>query len=78
MLQSKNKAIARPFLDRDTDHLAQPTHGHGQTQAQGNGQPLSVHRGLCLAGEIFQPGRLSQTAFCGKSDRAGEVAKHGF
>ena len=36
--------------------------GDFQAQDQGDGQPLSVHRAVLLAGEIFQPRRLSPEA----------------
>ena len=51
---------ARIFLDRDSHHLAQPARRRIETQDQGDGQPLSVHRPLLLAGEILQPRRLSR------------------
>ena len=52
---------ARLHLDGDSDHLAQSPHRCAQIENQGNGQPLSLHLPLCLAGEIFQPRRLSET-----------------
>lgn len=52
----------RLLLDRHPHHLAQPPHRRGQTQDQGNGQPLPLHLPLRLAGKILQPRRLPQAA----------------
>jgi hypothetical protein len=46
---------ARILVDGHAHHVAQSPHGQGQTQAEGNGQPLPVHRRLRVAGKIFQP-----------------------
>jgi hypothetical protein len=49
------------LLGGDADHLAQPPFRHVQAEAQRDGQPISVYRGLCLAGEILQLWRLPKS-----------------
>ncbi len=51
---------ARLHLDGDPDHLAQSPHRRGQTEDQGDGQPLLFHLPVRVAGKIFQPRRLSE------------------
>ena len=61
------KAIVRGYPGYRPDHLAQPPHGNPKTKDQGNGQPISFHLPLRLAGKILQPRRLpasSQVGMC--------------
>ena len=49
---------ARLSVDGDTYYLAQPAQRRSETEDEGNGQPLSFHLPVCLAGKILQPRRL--------------------
>ena len=61
------KAIVRGYSwGNHPDYLARPSHRNGQIKNQGNGQPLSFHLLLYLAGKIFQPRRLSTDSEVGR------------
>ncbi len=49
---------ARLFLDRHSDHLAQPAVRRVQAQDPGDGQPVPIHRPILLVGEILFSWRL--------------------
>src|ERR1035437_9999876 len=47
-------------MGRHSRHLAQPSHRRGEADDARDGQPLSFHLSLYLAGEVFQPRRLPE------------------
>ena len=51
---------SRVLLDRDPDPLDEPEDRSLETEAQGDGKPVLFHCDVCMAGEIFQPWRLSE------------------
>ena len=49
---------SRLFLDGHSHHLAQPQNRSRETENSGDGQPLSLHLSLPMAGKAPEPGRL--------------------
>ena len=55
------KAIIRGYSwTVHADYLAQPAYRRGQVENSGDGQPLSVHLSLPVAGEASEPRRLQE------------------
>ncbi len=40
-------------MDRDTDHVAQPSNRNGKVENKRDGQPLLFYCRLCLAREVL-------------------------